>query len=216
MDDDARTGGARTGGVEQAHAGAALPGGGAGPLDGGHVATTGAEPVVGHDRIRWGPIWAGALVALPVYLVLQLLFFALGWLELGFDEAASGTATALVSGLLALVALFVGGMVTGASTMWRRISDGVLHGVVVWALSIGGTLLVTLLGAGPLLGSAAEAVVRVSTLSRQLDGAQATEAARQAAGWGSLAIGLTLLAAVLGAVVGARLWPRRNRATTAR
>ena len=43
--------------------------------DGRTAESTGTSRL--QDRVHWGPVWAGVLVALPVYLVLQLLFFAL-------------------------------------------------------------------------------------------------------------------------------------------
>lgn len=67
------------------------------------------------DRTRWGPIWAGALVVLTTYLVLQLLFFALGILDLDFEGGRSGTVARIVSGILALAAFFLGGFAAGAS-----------------------------------------------------------------------------------------------------
>lgn len=33
------------------------------------------------DRVRWGPISAGVAVVITVFIVLQLLFFAFGWLD---------------------------------------------------------------------------------------------------------------------------------------
>jgi hypothetical protein len=56
-----------------------------------------------HDRIRWGAVWTGALTTLATYIVLQLLFFALGWLDLGLNGATgSGTTRAVISGVLAM------------------------------------------------------------------------------------------------------------------
>jgi hypothetical protein len=53
---------------------------------------------VRHDRIRWGAVWTGVLTALSIYIVLQLLFFALGWLDLGINGADGTTrATAACS-----------------------------------------------------------------------------------------------------------------------
>jgi hypothetical protein len=81
------------------------------------------------DRVRWGPIWAGAAVVLTVFIVLQLLFFALGWLDLSFNgRDGSGVPAGVVTGVLALIAFFVGGLTAGASTMWRMAGDGMLHG----------------------------------------------------------------------------------------
>ena len=79
---------------------------------------------VRHDRIRWGAVWTGVMTTLSIYLVLQLLFFALGWLGLGIN-GADGTTRAIVSGVLALIAFFLGGALpvplpcgTGPTTAW--------------------------------------------------------------------------------------------------
>jgi hypothetical protein len=90
------------------------------------------------DRIRWGAVWTGALTTLSTYIVLQLLFFALGWLDLGGD---GGTTRALVSAVLALVAFFLGGAAAGASALWHRAHDGMVNAVVAWAITV-----ITLLG----------------------------------------------------------------------
>jgi hypothetical protein len=92
------------------------------------------------------------LAVLTVFIVLQLLFFALGCLDLGFNGAAGTGATAgIVTGVLALVAFFVGGLLAGASTMWRGAGDGLLHGVLVWALSVLGIPAIALIGGRPTL-----------------------------------------------------------------
>lgn len=169
------------------------------------------------DRIRWGPIWAGAVVAVPTFLVLQTLFFALGWLDLGFEEGASATATSIVSGILALIAFFIGGLTAGASALWRSMGDGALHGVLVWALAIVGIITFALFGGGALLGPLATAVTEAVNLQQLLaqnpqpdiNVAQIVQGARSAAGWTALFLGLTAGAAALGGAVGAKMWPRR-------
>ncbi len=167
------------------------------------------------DRTRWGPIWAGALVVLTTYLVLQLLFFALGILDLGFDAGRSGTAASIVSGILALVAFFLGGVAAGASALWRAANDGLVHGVLVWALSVVGILAVALLGGGALLGSVADVATQVIDIPQQaqnpnVNPAQALQVAREAAGWAVLSLGLSVAAAALGGLLGAKIWPGRG------
>jgi hypothetical protein len=164
------------------------------------------------DRVRWGPIWAGASVVLTVFVVLQLLFFALGWLDLGFN-GGSGTTAGIVSGVLALIAFFVGGLTAGASTMWRKTNDGMLHGVLVWALSVLGILALALIGGSALLGPLASLVSQAPDAAQNaaqnvnIDPAQALEAARQTAGWTALGLGLAVGAAALGGISGSKIWP---------
>jgi hypothetical protein len=166
------------------------------------------------DRVRWGPIWAGTAIALTVFIVLQLLFFALGWLDLGRDggDGAGVTAT-IVTGVLALIAFFVGGLAAGASTMWRGAGDGVLHGVLVWALSVLGILALALIGGSALLGPLANFAAQApdaAQSAQSIDPAQALDTARDTAGWTALGLGAAAAAAAIGGVAGSKIWPSRR------
>jgi hypothetical protein len=174
------------------------------------------------DRVRWGPIWAGAAVVLTVFIVLQLLFFALGWLDLGFNGAdGSGVTAAIVTGVLALIAFFVGGLTAGASTMWREAGDGMLHGVLVWALSVLGILALALIGGSALLGplasfaSQAPDAAGAAAQNTTIDPAQALNIARQSAGWTALGLGAAVAAAAIGGIAGSKMWPGRRTTDTA-
>jgi hypothetical protein len=170
------------------------------------------------DRVRWGPIWAGAAVVLTVFIVLQLLFFALGWLDLGLDgRDGSGVAAGIVTGVLALIAFFVGGLTAGASTMWRKAGDGMLHGVLVWALSVLGLLALTLIGGTALLGPLAGVVSQTpdaAQAAQNVDPVQALDAARETAGWVALGLGAAAAAAAIGGIAGSKIWPSRVDADT--
>lgn len=175
-----------------------------------------ATPATGgdvrHDRIRWGAVWTGALTTLAIYIVLQLLFFALGWLDLGND--GSGTTRAIVSGVLALVAFFLGGAAAGASALWHRANDGMVNGVVSWAVTVVALLGLALIGGGALLGSLADTAtqfVDLRSAGTGVDVAEATRTAQQSAGWTALGLGLSVAAAAVGGSVGAKLWPGRGR-----
>jgi hypothetical protein len=160
------------------------------------------------DRVRWGPIWAGAAVVLTVFLVLQLLFFALGWIDLGFNGAGGfGLTAAVVTAVLALIAFFAGGLTAGASTRWRKVGDGMLHGVLVWAVSVLGLLVLALIGGsalllGPLATSASPAPDAAQ--GADVDPAPALDTARDTAGWAALALGAAVAAAAAGGVAGSR------------
>jgi hypothetical protein len=178
------------------------------------VATDRAEDR--RDRVRWGPIWAGTAVVLTVFIVLQLLFFALGWLDLGFDgRNGSGVAAGIVTGVLALIAFFVGGLTAGASTMWRKAGDGMLHGVLVWALSVLGILALTLIGGTALLGplaSIASQAPGAAQAAQSVDPVQALDTARDTAGWTALGLGAAVAAAAIGGIAGSKIWPGRKDA----
>ena len=167
---------------------------------------------VRHDRIRWGAVWTGVLTTLSIYIVLQLLFFALGWLDLGVD-GADGTTRAIVSGALALIAFFLGGAAAGASALWRRANDGMVNGVVTWAVTVVALLGLALVGGGALAGSLADTAAQFVDLRNAgagIDLTEATQTARQTAGGTSLGLGLSMVAAALGGSIGAKLWPGRG------
>jgi hypothetical protein len=167
------------------------------------------------DRVHWGPIWAGVVVALPVYLVLQLLFFALSILDLGVNGAGQGTATSIVSAVLALVAFFVGGLMAGSTAASRDSDEGLLHGVLTWAVGIVAILGLALLGAGAVLGNLSTVISQSGGLQQQagqagqaagqVDPVQALQAAHQGAGWAALALGLTVVAAAVGGMTGQKI-----------
>lgn len=167
-------------------------------------------------RIRWGPVWAGALVALPLFLVLQSLFFAIGWLDLGFTAGNSATAASAFSGFLALVASFTGGVVAGSFAVWGDISDGLIHGLLTWALGVLVIVVFALLGGGAILGAPGSLLTQITTLQQlfaqgaSFDSAQAMAVVRQTAGWSALVLGLTAAAAAAGGVLGAKVWPPRR------
>ena len=167
---------------------------------------------VRHDRIRWGAVWTGVLTTLSTYIVLQLLFFALGWLDLGVN-GADGSTRAIVSGVLALIAFFLGGAAAGASALWHRANDGMVNGVVTWAATVIALLGIALVGGGALAGSVADTATQFVDLRAAgagVDVSEATRTARQTAGGTALGLGLSMVAAALGGSIGAKLWPGRG------
>ena len=72
------------------------------------------------------------------------------------------------------------------------------------------------LGGGALFGSVADTLARVANLSRadlaNVDAAQALSTARTGARWGVLGLALSLAAAALGGLTGAKMWPRNKDA----
>ena len=167
---------------------------------------------VRHDRIRWGAVWTGVLTTLSIYIVLQLLFFALGWLDLGIN-GAGGSTRAIVSGVLALIAFFLGGAAAGASALWHRANDGMVNGVVTWAVTVIALLGIALVGGGALVGSLADTATQFIDLRAAGAGVDLTEATRnaqQTAGATALGLGLSMIAAAVGGSIGAKLWPGRG------
>lgn len=166
------------------------------------------------DRVRWGPVWAGLVVAVPTFILLQVATLALGWWDVGAGDGASNADW--LSGVNGLIALFLGGLTAGASALWRGLSDGLLHGILVWALTVVTVVFLTLFGGGALLGSLAGVVTDVASISQadipDVAAGQAADVAASSAAWASLGLGLGIVAASLGGVLGAKMWPSRQDA----
>lgn len=170
------------------------------------------------DRVRWGPLWAGVLITIASFLVMQLAIFAA---DLFGDGGNAGT---WLTAVAALVAFFLGGLVVGASALWHKVTDGLFNGVVLWALATVGLMLLAIVGGGTLLGpisTVASDLGQIQDLNLQdMPTEQINEAlqgARDAAGWSLLGIALSLVASAAGGALGAKMWPRRDTAgTTAR
>lgn len=149
------------------------------------------------DRVGWGPIWAGLITTLPVFLILELLAYGLG---LG---QTSNAVNAWVTGILILIAFFTGGWVAGRTIGVRGSSAGLVTGFLVWGLGVTLILALTLAGAGQLFGALGRivAVGRVNTsgiTTSDLAGAVRTAA------WGAfLSLVVSAAAAMLGSWLGA-------------
>ncbi|NJM67104.1 MAG: hypothetical protein HC851_16255 [Acaryochloris sp. RU_4_1] len=80
------------------------------------------EVIEYHDRVRWGPIFAGLVVALSVQLVLSGLAAAIGLTNIadtGVPNSASNSTVAAIgigSIISLFIALFVGGWITARAS----------------------------------------------------------------------------------------------------
>jgi hypothetical protein len=95
-----------------------------------------------HDRVRWGPILSGLVVALATQLVLTAL---IGAIASGFfsDSAAprsnadNAGATAGISAIIALlISLFVGGWFTAQACGPMNRKTALLNGTILWATTL--------------------------------------------------------------------------------
>lgn len=150
--------------------------------------------------LHWGAVWAGALVALPVFLVLELLFIAFGWLDLGTQQSA---ASSIVSAVLALIAFVVGGVLAGRVAGPARSDGGVLHGALVWALTTAAIVAVAAIGGGVLAGDLGT-FFTAATSAPAPGAASLAQSGPDAAGWGALWLGVSVIAAAIGGVAGAK------------
>jgi hypothetical protein len=199
------------------------------------VERTNVGPVVEyHDRVRWGPIFAGLVVALSVQLVLSALSAAIGLSNISDSGAPRsnadnvGAAVGIGAIISLFIALVVGGWVTARASGPMNRSTALLNGAILWAttLAISAWLLSSgVSGAFGLIASnAGDAVNQAQQSGVQLpknvpgvSAQQARDAAGNAAkvGWsftfGSL---LGLAASLIGSSVGASKHRSANRVHT--
>jgi hypothetical protein len=158
------------------------------------------------DRIRWSAVWAGLIVALALYLFLQLALITTGIVDL----ADATSADAFWSAAAALVAFLVGGVVAGASAVWRDADDGLLHGIVMWAVGVVALVVLAAAGGGVALGTVDASEVFDELTGTDASATATSDDAEEAAGWALIGLTSALVASAIGATVGAKMWPRRR------
>lgn len=86
--------------------------------------------------IRWGAILAGVIVGISLQLALTLLGIAIGFTSTGVTPGeAPGIGPMLWAGFSMLIAAFVGAYVAARMSGLKRKADGMLHGLVSWAVT---------------------------------------------------------------------------------
>lgn len=186
----------------------------------GSRATTGGdlhqevEVIAPRDRVRWGPIFAGLVTALSLFLLLSLLALGLGLTAADAATTSSetdaiGTAGAIVAAVIGLLAFVIGGFVAARTSAVVGRGPGAMNGFLVWALGIVLILALGAMGVGTLFGAAGDIFgqVRASGVEPsdvQVDPQQAQDALRNSALAGFVSLALPALAALLGGVLGAR------------
>ena len=161
------------------------------------------------DSIRWGPIWAGLITALTLFLLLQLLAIGLGLIGIGPGDDGGG---GWVSAIIGLIAFFVGGLVAGITSAVRGEATGLLNGFLVWALGTVLILLLSALGLGQIFGALGNVVGQVGVLQNlqssanvpDVDHAQIAQAIRSGALGAFFGLLLSALASMLGGFLGGR------------
>jgi hypothetical protein len=92
-----------------------------------------------YSNIVWGAVFAGVVLAMVIELTLGLLGSGLGLSTINVAEG--GNLKALSIGALfwwilsAMVAFYIGGMISGRLANIPRRTDGMIHGLVTWAVS---------------------------------------------------------------------------------
>jgi uncharacterized membrane protein YgdD (TMEM256/DUF423 family) len=124
------------------------------------------EPHPLHTLVSWPAVFAGAVTAVAVGAMLNLLGVALGAAAMNPFDMTRGDAEAFSAGAGAWVAianalaLFVGGFVASRSAKYADHHKGILHGITVWAIAFLVAILVATstaaAGITNVLGGAAE------------------------------------------------------------
>ena len=173
-----------------------------------------AAPAVypARDAVRWGPIWAGLVVAISSFLLLSLLVLVIGvqTIESGdVDEAQTAQTGAIITAGLALLAFLLGGIVAGRTSGVPGRAAGFLNGFLVWAVGI--VLIITLTvfgGLGELFGAVGDLFAQLRVLGGgfedEADRAAVVEGIQNSALIAFLSMALPALAASIGGWIGAR------------
>jgi hypothetical protein len=113
--------------------------------------------VIRRGRTDWGAIWAGAFTFAAIWSIFGVLGFAI------FSSAAStngqraagslGVGMAIWAIVLTIIAMYVAGRETGHLAAVTNRHDGLVHGMIMFGLSVVATLVITLLGGMSLSGS---------------------------------------------------------------
>jgi vacuolar-type H+-ATPase subunit H len=154
-------------------------------IDGIDVAVSPATAV----RISWGAVIAGTLLTLALMFMFNLLGFSLGVSQIhpeyGEDSASPGelaTGAAVWIMVSNLIALFVGGWVAAYFAGIPDNTDGLLHGLMVWAVSGIVTVLFVMSGVGRLMSGFAGLVSNGLNLAGSVAGGAAHAAGGVAGG----------------------------------
>jgi len=105
-------------------------------------------------RVCWGAVLAGAIIVLAVQTTVVLLGLAIGFGSAGTSAAGLGIRpTAWWTGS-SLLALFIGSWVAGRLAGIPRATIGLVHGLLVWAVSALATVYLATTAAGLLVAGA--------------------------------------------------------------
>jgi hypothetical protein len=184
------------------------------------------------DRVRWGPIFAGLLCTLTTLAILSVLGLAIGATSYDADDRlrSFGIGAGIWAAVSALIAFFVGGMLSARTSATAGRNNAILQGAMVWMVAVPllAYMMMGLVGttarftnsavntaaqvsnatvnaAQPAV-AAAPTAEQVKAQAQQLATPENVEAARQAtakAAWGTLlSLVLGLGAAAAGGMVG--------------
>ena len=110
----------------------------------------------GPARVSWGAIWAGVFTFSAIWTVFGTLALAI------FSSRANPNAAAPVTGqsvgiaiwsiILTIIAMYVAGLETGRLAGLTNRHDGLIHGMIMFGLSVVAAIILTSLGGAVLSG----------------------------------------------------------------
>lgn len=141
------------------------------------------EPV--KNRVQWGPIIAGLLTALTLFLLLTVLGIGLGASVLDPANAGDevGTWAALWGAITALVSFLVGGWVAAKTSAVGGSFGGLMNGLMVGAAGLVLIVYLTTVGLGNLFGTISANIGDIANLAgnvAQVQGVTPEEAQEEA------------------------------------
>ncbi len=175
------------------------------------------QVITPRDRVRWGPVWAGLISALSLFLLGNVLALAIGatTVDAGTNAGDAARFGGIVPAIIGLLSFLFGGWVAARTSAVRGTGNGAFNGFLVWALGTLLTLALAAFGLGQLLGAAGDFAGQFARLGR--DAAQNVDAQQIAANRQQIAdniqnsalatfgaLGLPALAATIGGALGAR------------
>jgi hypothetical protein len=147
------------------------------------VETAPVYPSYAHPLVSWGSVILGALAAIAIGVLLNLLVAVFDATAVLHDLAKNGEGgdhailLGVFGGIANLVALFTGGFVAARSANHPDHHDGMLHGLGVWALSFVVAFAILGSGASKTVGAALGEEAGGSAASQAMTGATSTAAA---------------------------------------
>jgi MFS family permease len=157
--------------------------------------------------MRWSAVFAGALVSVALWVLLQMLGMGIGLAAVHLDDAGSlqdvGIGTTVWTLVAPFVAMFIGGALAGRLAGSRARTVGSLHGLVMWAVTSLVGLIATVATVSLLAAGAFHAEIDPQ-LAIQPDVANATDATSKILLGAGISQLIALATAVLGGAAGVR------------
>ncbi|HWU89503.1 MAG TPA: hypothetical protein VN253_19715 [Kofleriaceae bacterium] len=141
------------------------------------------EPQVTAERsaivspLGWSAIFAGAAVAVGVWLVLHTLGIGIGLTAIDPEHASTLRGAGIGAGvwgvIVPIIALFLGGLVTGRVAPTINTANAAIHGAVVWAITAIAALMLFAMAVSAAVRGAAAAGTAVSQAASSMVSAAA-------------------------------------------